>query len=147
MKTNNVRGTKHASPESAVTLTRRQFIQRSAAAAAASWPLLASPRVLGANDEFRLAIIGCGNRGGAHIAQFGSQKGVRIVAVCDPDRLRVKAAADAIKKKFKYRPDAVVDVRRLMERKDVDAFSVATMQYWHSLPTIWACETGRDVYV
>jgi predicted dehydrogenase len=24
---------------------------------------------------------------------------------------------------------------------------VATMQYWHALPTIWACQTGRHVYV
>ena len=21
------------------------------------------------------------------------------------------------------------------------------MQYWHALPTIWACQAGRDVYV
>jgi len=36
-------------------------------------------------------------------------------------------------------------VRQLMERKDLDAVSVATMQYWHALPTIWACQTGRHV--
>ena len=34
-----------------------------------------------------------------------------------------------------------------MDRKDFDVVSVATMQYWHALPTIWACETGRHVYV
>ena len=46
-----------------------------------------------------------------------------------------------------FKPDEVMDVRRLMERKDLDAVSVATMQYWHALPTIWACQTGRHVYV
>lgn len=138
---------KSKTPHPPAALTRRQFLRRSAAAATVAWPMLASARTFGANDEIRVALIGCGGRGGAHIAGFGSQKGVRIVAICDPDRLRLKAAADSIERKFKYRPDEVVDVRRLMERKDVDAFSVATMQYWHSLPTIWACETGRDVYV
>ena len=138
---------KSTNSNSSITLTRRQFIQRSAAAATVAWPMLANARPFGANDEIRVAIVGCGGRGGSHIAGFGPQKGVRIAAVCDPDRKRLKAAADSIEKKFKYRPDEVVDVRRLMERKDLDAFSVATMQYWHSLPTIWACETGRDVYV
>jgi predicted dehydrogenase len=141
MKQNNSQTTRTTS------ITRRQFIQRSIAAATFAWPMLASARMFGANDEIRVAIIGCGTRGGAHIAGFGGQKGVKIVAVCDPDRQALKAAANTIETKFKYRPDEVVDVRKLMERKDIDAFSVATMQYWHSLPTIWACETGRDVYV
>jgi len=46
-------------------LTRRQFIQHSAAAATVAWPMLASARTFGANDEIRVAIIGCGARGGA----------------------------------------------------------------------------------
>jgi predicted dehydrogenase len=131
-----------------MSLTRRQFVHRSAAAAAAvSMPMVATSRVWGANDEIRMALVGCGGRGGAHINAFGGQKGVRIVVVCDPDQVRLRAAAAGIEAKYKYRPDQVIDVRKLMERKDFDAVSIATMQYWHSLPTIWACETGRDVYV
>ncbi len=128
---------------------RRRFLQTSAAGAAAALglPLLAGARALGANDEIRIAIIGCGIRGGAHIAAFGPQKGVRIAAVCDPDRQRMEAAARTIETRFKYRPAQVVDVRQVMDRKDIDAVAVATMQYWHALPTIWACQTGRHVYV
>ena len=58
-----------------------------------------------------------------------------------------RSTAAGIEKKFGTRPETVVDVRRLMDRKDFDVVSVATMQYWHSLPTIWACQTGRNVYV
>lgn len=131
-----------------MSLTRRQFLRRSAAASAAlGLPMVASSRVLGANDEIRLAIIGCGVRGGAHIGGFGPQPGVRIAAICDPDRERVANSAKAIEARYKYKPDEVVDVRKLMDRKDLDAVTVATMQYWHSLPTIWACQTGRHVYV
>ena len=129
--------------------TRRQFLKRAAAVAAAAvgLPLVAGSRAWGAADEIRMAVIGCGVRGGYHIGAFGGQKGVRIVAVCDPDRERAQAAARAVESKFNYKPDEVADVRRLMERKDLDAVSVATMQYWHALPVIWDCQTGRHVYV
>jgi predicted dehydrogenase len=126
-------------------LSRRSFLKEIGVATGAA--LAVGPRVMGANEEIRLAVIGCGGRGGTHIAELGKLPGVRIVAVCDPDRVRLAAAAKTVATKFNYKPDEVVDVRRLMERKDLDAVSVATMQYWHSLPTIWACQTGRHVYV
>jgi predicted dehydrogenase len=131
-----------------MAITRRQFVKQTATLGAAiGLPMLAHRRVLGANDEIRLAVIGCGVRGGVHIGAFGSQPGVRLAAVCDPDRVRLQAAAKGIETRYGNRPEQVVDVRRLMDRKDLDAVSVATMQYWHALPTIWACQTGRHVYV
>ncbi len=131
-----------------MSVTRRQFLRRSSAAAASlALPLVASSRVRGANEELRFAIVGCGVRGGTHVDSFGPQPGVRIAAVCDPDRERVAAFAKRVEAKFGYRPAEVADVRQLMDRKDLDVITVATMQYWHSLPTIWACETGRHVYV
>jgi predicted dehydrogenase len=130
------------------SISRRRFLHRGAAAATAiALPNLARANVRGANDEIRMATIGCGVRGGVHVAEFGRQKGVRIAAVCDPDRTRTAMFAQNIEKKYGYKPDEVADVRRLMDRKDLDVVSVATMQYWHALPTIWACQTGRHVYV
>jgi predicted dehydrogenase len=116
-------------------------------AATLALPMVASSRVLGANEEIRVAVVGCGVRGGTHVAAYGPQPGVRIAAVCDPDRERVAAFAKRVEASYGYRPAEVGDVRQLMDRKDLDVISVATMQYWHSLPTIWACETGRHVYV
>jgi predicted dehydrogenase len=109
--------------------------------------MVTSSRVLGANDQIRLAVVGCGVRGGTHVAEFGKQPGVKIVAVCDPDRDRLATFAKRTEEMFGNKPAEVVDVRQLMDRTDVDVISVATMQHWHSLPTIWACETGRHVYV
>ncbi|MBU4270413.1 MAG: Gfo/Idh/MocA family oxidoreductase [Planctomycetes bacterium] len=131
-----------------MSITRRSFIQgTSAAVASFGLPLVVPRRVFGANNEIRIAVVGCGVRGGVHINLFGRRQGVRIVAVCDPDRQRLQAAAESVEKKFGNKPEAVADVRRLMDRKDFDVLSVATLQYWHSLPVIWACQTGRHVYV
>ncbi|MCC6124798.1 MAG: Gfo/Idh/MocA family oxidoreductase [Pirellulales bacterium] len=131
-----------------LAMTRRQFVHRSAAAAAAiGLPMLLGSRAFGANEEIRVAIVGCGIRSRVHIDELGKLPGVRLVAVCDPDRERMATSAKSIAEKFKNAPERVLDVRKLMERKDFDVLAVATMQYWHALPTIWACETGRHVYV
>jgi len=131
-----------------MSLTRRRFIKTSAAATAAmSVPMVASSRVLGANDEIRVAVVGLGLRGGrTHIPRMESQQGVRVVAICDPDRRRLDDCAKSIEDKYKHPTEKFVDVRKMMEKKDIDVVTVATMQYWHALPTIWACQTGRHVY-
>ena len=132
-----------------MAISRRQFIQGTSAAVASFGLPLAVPRsAFGANDAVRVAVVGCGNRGsGTHVGAFGRQQGVRIAAVCDPDSQRLQAAAKRVEAKYGNKPEAVTDVRRLMDRKDFDVLSVATMQYWHSLPVIWACQSGRHVYV
>jgi len=41
----------------------------------------------------------------------------------------------------------VKDFRRVTDRTDIDACLVATPDHWHALPTIMACQAGKDVYV
>ena len=38
------------------------------------------------------------------------------------------------------------DFRRVLDRKDIDAVVVATPDHWHGIPTILACQAGKDVY-
>ncbi|MGM0485242.1 MAG: Gfo/Idh/MocA family oxidoreductase [Planctomycetota bacterium] len=131
-----------------MSLTRRQFLHGSAAAATvAGLPRVAASSVLGANETIRVGVVGCGNRGNHHIDRFGRQDGVRVAAVCDPDRQRLASAAAKVKDKYENDPAQYVDVREMIEKAELDAVAVATMQYWHALPTIWACQAGRDVYV
>ena len=131
-----------------MAITRRQFIRRSSATAAAlAVPMTAARSVLGANDEIRIGVIGLGNRGaGSHVPAFEGQSGVRVVAVCDPDRQRLDKCAASIKGRYKHEVEKFVDLRKLIEKKDLDVVTVATMQYWHALPTIWACQAGKHVY-
>ena len=131
-----------------MALTRRQFVKHSAAATTLAVPMIASSRVLGANDEILAGVIGLGGRGsGAHVPGFQGQSGVTVVALADPDLSRLGAAARAIETRFGHKPDAYQDMRKLLERKDIDVIGNATQNYWHGLSTIWACQAGKHVYV
>ena len=127
-------------------MTRRDFIRSTAAAGVAL--TLASPysRVRGANDAIRVAVMGINGRGESHIGTFHKMDGVRVVALCDVDR----RVLDGQVKRFKGRNekvDAYVDIRKLLDDKNIDVVSIATTNHWHSLGTIWACQAGKDVYV
>jgi len=132
-----------------MSLTRRQFIKTSAAATAAiSVPVVASSRVLGANDEIRVGLVGTGGRGtGAHLPGFEGQKGVTVVAVCDADHGRMARAAEIIESKYHHKARQYPDMRKMFERTDIDVIGNATQIYWHGLSTIWACQAGKHVYV
>ncbi len=136
--------------------SRRKFLKASALSAASlslapaiarGWALT-SPidRVRGANDDIRVAVIGFRGRGQDHLGSLRNIKGVRIVALCDVD----SAVLDAEVKKFADRGEKVAvyqDVRKLLEKDDIDAVTIATPNHWHSLAAIWAIQAGKDVYV
>ena len=77
---------------------------------------------------------------------FRSSRDVRIVALCDADEQVLRQGLAGLEKN-KLKADGYVDMRRLLERKDIDAVVTATPNHWHSLVTVWACQAGKDVYV
>jgi len=128
--------------------TRREFLKGSAVAAAAvAAPMVASSRVLGANEMIHLGVAGIHGRGGSHIGEFSKMKGVQVSHLIDPDSSLFEARVKGIEKAAGNRPKCFQDIRKALEDKDLDAVSVATCNHWHSLITIWACQAGKDVYV
>jgi len=120
-------------PKSGVT--RRQFVQSSAAGIAA---VTIVPRnVLGLgqtppSEEFGAALIGCGGRGGGTFKCLGPN--ARQLAWCD---VKYKDRCD----NQKY----YTDFRKLLERTDIQAVAIATPPGWHALISIAAMEAGKDV--
>ena len=129
--------------------TRREFLGATAATAAVGWAgadlyAAAAPAKPGPNETIRMGLIGCGGEGRAVMAAHMRCPEVRMVAVCDLNatrvaQARVQAGGDKVQ--------VYHDYRKLLDNKDLDAVIVATNGHWHVLPTIHACQAGRDVYV
>jgi len=125
-------------------ITRRDFVKNTGAAlatgvAAGAFPAFAAE---GANEKINLGFIGVGGRGLFHLSQFKEMPDVRVAAVADASeekRNRARAAA----------PEARLfrDFRALLDLREVDAVVVATPDHWHAIPTLLACQAGKDVYV
>jgi predicted dehydrogenase len=122
---------------------RRNFIKAAAAAPAIRTAMAQG----GANERINIAVVGFHGRGRSHIQTFAKMPGVRVAALCDVDERLFPDAVSLVEKLGGNRPDTEVDIRKLLERKDIDAVSIATPDYWHALMTIWACQAGKDVYV
>ena len=120
-------------------VTRRRFIQLTGLSGLAPFS-----RVLGANSDARLAIVGVGSRvkaggmGRHEISTFRDVPGVRIVALCDVDSANLSSEVENFQKRNE-KVAAYADVRKLLESKDVDAIVVTTPDHWHGLVTVWAC--------
>jgi len=131
-------------------LNRRQFLRGSLAAGAA----LAVPptRILGANNDIRLGVIGVGSSikiggmGKNEIRAFLKVPGIRFAALCDCDKAHLMPEVEKLRA---HNPGlkAYTDLRKLLDDKEVDAVIVTTPNHWHALATIWACQAGKDVYV
>ncbi|MBI2809003.1 MAG: Gfo/Idh/MocA family oxidoreductase [Planctomycetes bacterium] len=140
------------------SLSRRQFLAASAAAAA---PLILDSNVhaqerrgQGPNGRINLGFIGIGMMGRGHLGSFLGNAGVQVVAVCDVHRVRredavtrVHRAYAAARKAGTYRGCAAyVDFRELLNRRDIDAVVIATPDHWHAIPAILAARARKDIY-
>src|SRR5690606_10321942 len=121
-------------------ITRRSFVIAATGGTAALFSPLS--RVVGASDDIRLGVIGLGVRGNQLIEAFTKVKGVRIAGLCDPDASRL----GKVKSQFPA-AQAVDDMRRLFDSKEIDAVLIAAPNRWHCLAGIWAMQAGKDVYV
>jgi predicted dehydrogenase len=118
------------------------FLQQAmgAAAAYAAVPRFARADV---NSQIRMAVVGFNSRGKEHIEGFNEQ----LIALCDCDSSVLGRGAEEFERKYGRKLDKISDFRRLLDRKDIDAISIATPNHLHSLIAILATQAGKDVYV
>ena len=125
------------------TVDRRHFLMSSVALPVAlKASALASP-----NATVRVAVVGFNGRGKAHISAYLKMPNVEIAALCDVDQSVVDAGCKTIEAAGKKRPATYADFRKLLDDKSVDAVSIATPNFHHTLQTIWAVQAGKDVLV
>ena len=129
------------------TINRRSFVKSTVlATAGAGLSAHSWNRVLGANGDVRVAVVGFNGQGASHIGGFQKVPGVRLVALCDVDKDVLEGQVSKLRNGgISVTP--YTDVRKLLDSKEVDAITTATPNHWHALITVWACQAGKDVYV
>ena len=126
--------------------TRRQFLRNTSFIAA---PMIVKSSVLGKegatspNSKIQMACIGVGGQGTGNMNNFLQDERVKVVAICDVDDSHKQRALRAAKLSDK---DGFSDYREIMSRKDIDAVMIATPDHWHSLITVDAARSGKDIY-
>ncbi len=125
-------------------MKRRQFIQRVMGTAAIPLSGTSSiSKILGANERVQVGMVGCGGRGRLLAKLMRGIPNVEIIAVCDVYDAQIAGAEEWAGPRCRSHRD----FRKLLEQKDVDAVVIATPDHWHAIPTVLACQAGKDVYV
>jgi len=140
-------------------LSRREFLQRSTAVAAAA-PCVVPASALGLSqtvppsNRITVGFIGTGSHGiGRDLRGFLAQADCQAVAVCDVDSNHRRQAKQIVEDTYARRSDAGTfkgcdaynDFREIIRRDDIDAVCNATPDHWHVIPSVMAVKAGKDV--
>lgn len=83
------------------------------------------------------ALIGCGMRGPAHAEAAEQSENYELIAVCDLDEERVKAAAE------RFGVEAYTDHKKLLERDDLDSVLISTHTRHHASVAMDVVAAGK----
>lgn len=133
--------------------TRREFLKKAtissiglAMGSTATFSAKSYKNIMGANDRINMAVMGTNGRGAGMAQNFAKQKNVVMRYVCDvEDKALAKGLAAVEKAGGKAQPER--DIRKLLEKKDLDGLLICAPDHWHAPATIMACKAGKHVYV
>jgi predicted dehydrogenase len=128
-------------------IDRRKFISNTALGILGI-PLMSHTfRNVAPSDKVRVAHIGLGGQGNAHLDWFNALSDVEVVALCDIDKVRLGMTQKRLLSITQNaRVETYTDFRKILDRKDIDVITCATPDHWHALIAIMAFQSGKDVY-
>lgn len=141
-------------------MKRRSFLANSAKVITAStlasrvnafspYPVHSDPAPvsrISANEKIGVAAIGVRGRGNAVMRAFAAQPDVDIRYIVDVDQSVREKRTEEIRELGHNKPEPLKDFRVVLEDPFVDAIMLGTPTHWHAIPTIKACQAGKDVY-
>ncbi len=132
-------------------ITRREFLDTlavGAAGLAVNATAKSYGQILGANNRVTFATIGLHSRGYAHLSALQANKDTSHLAyICDVESTFVDKFAAEAQRELGYGPQTERDFRHILDRKDIDAISIATPDHWHTPIAIDGLKAGKHVYV
>ena len=130
-------------------MKRRQFVKSVSATglglAAARSPLLA----LGGSpaEKVVVAVMGLNGRGTVLGRVFGKTPNAEVAYVCDVDSQVLAKGLASVGEAQGKDPKGLVDFRRALDDKGVDALVIAAPDHWHAPAAILALAAGKHVYL
>lgn len=89
--------------------------------------------------KLKVAVIGCGRISSRHLDSARDLDSAKLVAVCDINYERAKAAAD------KYSAKAYTDYKVMLDNEDLDAIHICLPHYLHTEVAQYALKNGVHV--
>ncbi|MEO0055287.1 MAG: putative 4,5-dihydroxyphthalate dehydrogenase, partial [Verrucomicrobiota bacterium] len=143
-------------------MKRRSFVRLLATAAPAlvAFPQIVRAETLGLgggiapSNRINFGLIGAGGQGMGVATNYMNNAASQVVAVCDVDAKRRRAAKDRSEEAAAGRAgaggftgcEAYVDYRELLARPEIDAVVIGTPDHWHALQFVAAARAGKNVF-
>jgi predicted dehydrogenase len=129
-------------------MKRRRFVKTVSGAAAglvaARAPLFATRWPA---EKVVVCVMGLNGRGTVLAKTFAKTANAEVASVCDVDSTVLAKAAAAVGEAQGKPVNSIVDFRRALDDKSVDALVIATPDHWHAPATMLALAAGKHVYV
>lgn len=127
--------------------SRRRFLNEGSAILLGGWLVTGSVAKAAASERVRVGIMGAGGRAMSLIRSFAENREVELVGIAEVDDGRLDEGLKLAAQLQTQRARGVKDFRRLIDDDSIDALVIGTPDHWHAIPTILACQAGKDVYV
>ncbi len=99
------------------------------------------------NDKIVVAVMGVNSRGGALANTFASLPGSEVAVICDVDERATARCVKNVSERQDKTPEGEEDLRKILERDDIDAIVIAAPDHWHAPATLMAMQAGKHVYL
>jgi predicted dehydrogenase len=93
--------------------------------------------------------MGCHEKGRGFkvLIRAALTEGCEIAVVCDVDSRAREAAAAKVLELTGKKPEMARDVRKVLERKDIDGLVCCAPDHWHAWAAVAAMKAGKAIYV
>ncbi|MFK7844728.1 MAG: Gfo/Idh/MocA family protein [Rhodothermales bacterium] len=129
---------------------RREFMKTTAAAGlglSVSGSLPAIHKGISPNEKVVVAVMGVKGRGGGLANTFASLPGSEVAVICDVDENVIGECIKDVTDRQDKKPEAATDIRKVLERDDIDAIVIAAPDHWHAPAALMAMQAGKHVYL
>ena len=130
---------------------RRQFLKTTALASMGvgltGGKLSAISGLNAPSNKVVVAVMGVAGRGRALANAFARLDGSEVAVICDVDDRAIDRCIKGVAEHQDKTPVGEKDIRKVLERDDIDALVIAAPDHWHAPASVMAMQAGKHVYV